>query len=89
MKNSLYIFFLLLGLGFGAGVQNVTIVPTGITPLQGGGGLSYPRISFDAISALPSPTKGDMVFTVRSWLWFRNRFANCCKINNSILKKNW
>jgi hypothetical protein len=85
MQNSLHIILVVLGLGFGAGAQNVTIVPTGITPVQGGGGLSYPRISFDATNALPSPTKGDMDYTVRSWLWFRNRIANCRKIDERIL----
>jgi hypothetical protein len=84
MEKSLYIILVVLGLGFGAGAQNVTIVPTGITSVQGGG-LSYPRISFDAIKALPSPTKGDMVFTVRSLLWFRKRIANCRKIDERIL----
>jgi hypothetical protein len=40
--------------------QNVTILPTGITPAPSGA--SYPRISYDAILALPSPVKGDMAY---------------------------
>lgn len=39
--------------------QNVTITPRGITPAMTG---SYPRISYDAILALPNPAKGDMAF---------------------------
>ncbi|RFS17808.1 SBBP repeat-containing protein [Emticicia sp. C21] len=37
--------------------QNVTILPSGITPLPAG---ALPRLSYDAILALPSPTTGDM-----------------------------
>jgi Beta-propeller repeat len=40
--------------------QNVTILPTGITPAPSGA--AYPRISYDAILALPSPVKGDMAY---------------------------
>jgi Beta-propeller repeat len=39
--------------------QNVTITPGGITPAMTG---AYPRISYDAILALPNPAKGDMAF---------------------------
>jgi hypothetical protein len=37
--------------------QNVTILPSGITPNNIG---SYPRLTYDQILALPSPQKGDL-----------------------------
>jgi Beta-propeller repeat len=37
--------------------QNVTILPSGITPNNAG---SYPRLTYDQILALPSPQKGDL-----------------------------
>ncbi len=40
--------------------QNVTIIPSGITPLQTGN--SYPRISYTQIQALPSPARGDLAY---------------------------
>lgn len=39
--------------------QNVSILPTGITPALSG---SHPRISNDQILALPNPQKGDLVY---------------------------
>lgn len=39
--------------------QNVTITPAGITPVTAG---SIPRLSYDAISVMPSPQIGDMAF---------------------------
>jgi hypothetical protein len=41
--------------------QNVQITPTGITPAPSGGA-AMPRISYDAIQALPSPQQGDMAY---------------------------
>ena len=41
--------------------QNVTITPSGITPALSG---TYPRISYDAILALPSPVLGDMAYDI-------------------------
>lgn len=55
---------LLLGLCFlslAGFSQNVTILPSGITPAQSG---SYPRLSYDAIVALPSPNDGDLAYDV-------------------------
>lgn len=37
--------------------QNVTIMPEGITPVT-----THPRISYDAILALPSPQEGDLAY---------------------------
>lgn len=42
--------------------QNVTITPNGITPAPTS--VSYQRISYDAILALPSPVKGDMAYDI-------------------------
>jgi hypothetical protein len=39
--------------------QNVTILPGSITPGLSG---TYPRITYDAILALPSPVKGDIAY---------------------------
>lgn len=39
--------------------QSVTILPDGITPNQSGG---MPRLSYDAIAALPNPQNGDMAY---------------------------
>jgi hypothetical protein len=39
--------------------QNVSILPTGITPNQSGG---YPRVTNEQILAIPSPQKGDLAF---------------------------
>ncbi|RFS17015.1 SBBP repeat-containing protein [Emticicia sp. C21] len=41
--------------------QNVTITPGGITPAQNS---TIPRISYDAILALPSPQNGDQAYDV-------------------------
>jgi hypothetical protein len=41
--------------------QSVTILPGGITPNQSGG---IPRLSYDAIMALPAPQNGDMAYDV-------------------------
>ena len=39
--------------------QNVTILPSGITPALSG---TYPRLTYDAILALPSPLEGDIAY---------------------------
>jgi hypothetical protein len=39
--------------------QNVTILPSGITPALSG---TYPRLTYDAILALPSPVEGDIAY---------------------------
>ncbi|RFS16977.1 hypothetical protein [Emticicia sp. C21] len=39
--------------------QSVTILPDGITPKQGS---TVPRLSYDAIAALPNPQNGDMAY---------------------------
>ncbi|GAB3518087.1 NHL repeat-containing protein [Emticicia fontis] len=41
--------------------QNVTILPSGITPNQGG---AVPRLSYDAIMALSAPKDGDMAYDI-------------------------
>jgi Tfp pilus assembly protein PilZ len=53
--------FLFLVFVLHANAQNVTILPGGITPAMSG---TYPRISYDAIVALPSPVKGDMAYDI-------------------------
>jgi hypothetical protein len=53
--------FLFLVFVHHANAQNVTILPGGITPAMSG---TYPRISYDAIVALPSPVKGDMAYDI-------------------------
>lgn len=58
MKTHIY-FFLLVILLTKAQAQNVTITPNGITPVLSG---NYPRISYGAILALPSPQQGDIAF---------------------------
>jgi len=51
------VFFLLFSVTLIA--QNVSILPTGITPAPTS---SHPRISYDQIMALPSPQSGDLVY---------------------------
>jgi hypothetical protein len=51
--------------------QNVTINPTGITPLTSGS--SFPRISNSQILALPSPLKGDLAYDLT---------FNCLRVYN-------
>lgn len=60
MKNlaPIYIILSLLS-SFSAKAQNVTITPSGITPAVSG---TYPRLSYDDITALPSPTAGDIAY---------------------------
>lgn len=63
----------LLGTLIGLNAQNVTITPNGITPAG-----THPRLSYDAILALPNPQEGDIaydltfkclrVYTVNKWL---------------------
>ncbi len=53
----LCLIVILLGSTLITYAQNVTILPSGITPLPAG---SLPRLSYDAILALPSPTTGDI-----------------------------
>jgi len=52
--------FLLTGISifwiFTIQAQNVTILPSGVTPATGG----YPRLQYDQILVLPSPQKGDL-----------------------------
>lgn len=50
--------FVLLAISSMAFAQSVTILPNGITPSQGG----VPRLSYEAIMAIPSPQKGDMAY---------------------------
>ncbi len=59
MKNLLFALFLSCASHF-TFAQNITITPTGITPLQGGS--PYPRLGYEQILALPSPQAGDMAF---------------------------
>jgi hypothetical protein len=57
MKNT-FILLLSLCVASVAYAQNVNITPTGITPAQGG----VPKLSYDAIRALPSPQRGDQAY---------------------------
>lgn len=56
--NKLYVFCFLMVSHF-LMAQNVTITPSGITPAMSG---TYPRLSYDQIRALPSPSIGDMAY---------------------------
>jgi hypothetical protein len=56
MKKILYIC-LALALFTKSYAQQVTITPDGITPKN-----TYPRISYEAILALPNPAEGDLAF---------------------------
>lgn len=63
MKSLLFIslsliFSLILSSGF---AQNVTITPDGITPATSN---MYPRLSHEALMALPSPQSGDIAYDV-------------------------
>ena len=58
MKNILLSVALLL-MVFSLNAQNVTITPSGITPALAG---TYPRLSYNAILALPSPVIGDQAY---------------------------
>jgi Beta-propeller repeat len=60
MKKICFILFF-LGQLITLKAQNVTISPGGITPALTG---TYPRISYDAILALPSPVMGDMAYDI-------------------------
>jgi len=56
----LFILFLLVGQGGReAKSQNVTVLPSGITPSPAG---AIPRISYEAIMALPTPQGGDLAY---------------------------
>lgn len=48
---------LLLGINFQLFAQHVTVTPNGITPAS-----THPRLSYDAIVALPNPQKGDIAY---------------------------
>ena len=54
----------------GAVAQSVTIQPSGITPAVGG---TYPRLTYDALIALPNPQKGDMAYDLT---------FNCLRVYN-------
>ncbi|MBA4851473.1 SBBP repeat-containing protein [Emticicia sp. BO119] len=56
MKKIIYCC-VLIGLLTKVQAQHVTITPAGITPV-----ISHPRISYDAILALPSPQEGDLAY---------------------------
>ncbi|RFS13320.1 SBBP repeat-containing protein [Emticicia sp. C21] len=60
MKTILYLFIALLAL-VKVQAQNVTITPGGITPAMSG---TYPRLSYEAILALPNPQTGDQAFDI-------------------------
>lgn len=55
--TKLLVCLLLLGLSFQLAAQHVTVTPNGITPAS-----THPRLSYDAIVALPSPQKGDIAY---------------------------
>ncbi|MCP1385132.1 SBBP repeat-containing protein [Runella salmonicolor] len=59
MTKHLLSFVLVCALFTKSFAQNVTILPSGITPAPSG---SYPRLNYDAILALPSPQTGDMAY---------------------------
>ncbi|RFS16894.1 SBBP repeat-containing protein [Emticicia sp. C21] len=56
MKQIIYCCVLMI-LFTKAKAQNVTIIPEGITPV-----ITHPRLSYDAILALPSPQEGDLAY---------------------------
>jgi hypothetical protein len=58
MKKTIYLYIVVAML-IKVQAQNVTITPAGITPALSG---NYPRISYTAILALPSPQQGDIAF---------------------------
>jgi uncharacterized protein (AIM24 family) len=59
MKALVSILFIsTLLFNFSASAQNVTVTPSGITPLSG----SYPRLSYDDITVLPTPSVGDLAY---------------------------
>lgn len=65
MKKNIFILSILLMLP-GVGLrevqaQNVTILPNGISPTPAG---AVPRISYEAIMALPSPQGGDLAYDI-------------------------
>ncbi|MFD2523024.1 hypothetical protein [Emticicia soli] len=60
MKKILYLGFSFI-VSLQVYAQNVTITPDGITPALSG---TYARLSYDAILALPSPQRGDMVYDI-------------------------
>jgi hypothetical protein len=64
MKNTLKLTVLFTIVVLNIFAQNVTITPNGITPLQGGSGNSFPKLSYDNILALPSPQIGDMAIDI-------------------------
>lgn len=59
MKLVSNIFFLFLITSLFATAQNVTILPSGITPNLSH---NYPRLSYDDILLLPSPQSGDIAY---------------------------
>lgn len=65
MKKNIFILsilVLLLGVGvWEVQAQNVTILPSGISPSPAG---AVPRISYEAIMALPSPQGGDLAYDI-------------------------
>jgi hypothetical protein len=69
MKKTLY-YLLFVVTTLNTTAQNVTILPSGITPAPTS---TYPRISYDAILALPSPVAGDMAY---------DNTYNCLRVYN-------
>ena len=51
--------------------QSVTITPDGITPASGK--MNYPRLSYDALIALPNPQTGDLAYDLT---------FNCLRVYN-------
>lgn len=66
--KKLYTLLLAISLSTWAFAQNVTILPSGITPATGG----IPKMTYEDILAIPSPEVGDLVIdisnnTLRMW----------------------
>ncbi|MFN8347339.1 MAG: SBBP repeat-containing protein [Spirosomataceae bacterium] len=62
--------------------QNVTITPNGITPAP-----SHPRLTYDALLALPNPTEGDIAYdlTFKCLRVFNGNKWVCTLTNNPTL----
>ncbi|WP_428656423.1 SBBP repeat-containing protein [Runella sp.] len=82
MRTPLLLCLLLIVSVLSAQSQNVTITPNGITPAS-----SHPRLTYDAILALPNPAEGDLAYdlTFKCLRVFTDNKWVCTLTNNSTL----
>ena len=85
MRTLLLLSLVLIASTLSVVSQNVTITPGGITPAS-----SYPRLTYDAILAIPNPAEGDIAYdlTFKCLRVFNGNKWVCTITNNSDLTPN-